>query len=388
MDLFNVYPLYDLEPVSGKGCYVFDRNGKSYLDFYGGHAVISIGHSHPFYIKRITDQLNQLAFYSNSVQNRLQQDLAKKLGRLSGCDDYRLFLCNSGAEAIENALKIASWHTGKTKVLAFKQGFHGRTSAAVRITDKASIQAPINQGFEVEYHQLNDLQSVQSSIGRADLAAVVVEGIQGIGGIHVPDPKFLQELELLCRRHDVPLILDEIQSGYGRSGRFFAFQHAGIQPDLITVAKGMGNGFPIGAVLIHPRFKASFGMLGSTFGGNHLACAAALAVLEVMKKEYLVENAETLGGYLLRQLTQIEGINQIRGKGLMIGVEYDFPVAELREKLLYEEEVFVGSSSEPNVLRVLPPLAITKMDIDIFIKKLKKVSHQLTRKQRLARTSA
>lgn len=382
MELFNVYPLYDVEPVKGNGCYVYDKDGQAFLDFYGGHAVVSIGHNHPHYVNKITEQLNGLAFYSNSVQNSLQQELANKLGRLSNCDEYQLFLCNSGAEANENALKLASWHTGKTKVIAFQKAFHGRTSAAVRATDKAAIQAPINQLFEVEFHALNEIEGVTKSLANGDVAAVIIEGVQGIAGIHIPDAKFLQQLRSACTQYDVPLILDEIQSGYGRTGKFFAFQHAGIEPDIISMAKGMGNGFPIGGILIHPKYKAKYGMLGTTFGGNHLACAAGIAVLEVIKEEYLIENAETLGNYFKKELKQIEGVKEIRSVGLMIGVEYEFPVSDLRKQLIFSEQVFTGGASNPNVLRILPPLSIRKMEVDIFMKKLKKVSHQFVSKMR------
>lgn len=370
MKLFEVYALYDLCPVRGLGAYVYDEHDKAYLDFYGGHAVISIGHSHPHYVERITNQLSRLAFYSNAVQNPLQEELAAKLGQLSGCDEYQLFLCNSGAEANENALKLASFHTGKTKVIAFNRAFHGRTSAAVHVTDNPSIVAPINRGFEVVFCDWEDLNTVTQHLAGGDVCAVIIEGIQGIGGIYVPGPEFLQELAQRCQHYGVVLILDEVQSGYGRSGKFFAFQHAGIEPDLITTAKGMGNGFPIGSVLIHPKFKAKIGLLGTTFGGSHLACAAALGVLEVIEKENLVENAEATGQYLISQLKEIEGVKEVRGQGLMIGLSFDFPTGPLRKHMLFEEDVFTGSASQSNVVRLLPPLCVGKAEADLLTSKL------------------
>ncbi|HHH49985.1 MAG TPA: aspartate aminotransferase family protein, partial [Saprospiraceae bacterium] len=360
MKLFKVYPLFDIEPVKGKGCYVYDQSGTKYLDFYGGHAVISIGHSHPHYIKRMTAQLNKIGFYSNSVTNSLQIELAQKLGQLSNCEDYQLFLCNSGAEANEDALKLASFATGYNKVIAFKKAFHGRTSAAVNVTDNPKIQAPINKGFESVLLDLNDIKTLKTECDKGGICAIIIEGIQGIAGINIPDPKFLKELEQICKQKNIPLILDEVQSGYGRSGKFFAFQHADIQPDIITTAKGMGNGFPIGGVLIQNKYVAKYGMLGHTFGGNHLACAAGLAVLEVMESEYLIQNSETLGNYFKKQLEQIDGVKEVRGRGLMLGIEFDFPIAEMRKQLIYKEHIFTGSSAHPNVLRLLPPLSIKK----------------------------
>ena len=371
MTLFEVYSLFDIEPISGKGCYVYDEKGTTYLDCYGGHAVISVGHSHPHYVKRISEQLNKLAFYSNSVKNELQIQLATLLGQLSGCEDYKLFLCNSGAEANENALKLASFHNGKSKVIAFHKAFHGRTSAAVNVTDNVKIQAPINQKFPVTFLALNDIEAVETQLEAGDVSALIIEGIQGIGGIHIPDPDFLKAVAVLCKKHDVVLIADEIQSGYGRTGKFFAFQHAGIEPNLITTAKGMGNGFPIGGVLIHPRFKAKPGLLGSTFGGNHLACAAGLAVLEIIRNEYLVDHAETLGNYFMQQLLSLGVFKAVRGKGMMIGMELNVPVAPLRKELLFGEKVFTGSSSDPNVIRVLPPLNIQKKEVNLFINKMR-----------------
>ncbi len=373
MKLFDVYPLYDIEPVRGQGCYVYDAEGTAYLDFYGGHAVISVGHSHPHYVKRLTEQVQLLGFYSNSIKNPLQQELADRLGKLSGCDNYELFLCNSGAEANENALKLASFHNGRTKVIAFQKGFHGRTSAAVNTTHNAKIQAPINRTFEVEYHELNHFDAAAESIAKGDVCAVIIEGIQGIGGIHLPEPAFLQLLREYCDQYNTVLILDEIQSGYGRSGDFFAFQHTGnLVPDLITVAKGMGNGFPIGGVLIHPKFPAKHGLLGTTFGGSHLACAAGIAVLEIMASEKLVENAAQTGQYLMSALQKMSGIKAVRGRGLMIGMEMAEPVAALRKQLLFEHQVFTGSSSEPNVMRLLPPLTIGKPEADLLLEKLAK----------------
>ena len=372
MKLFDVYPLFDLEIVAGKGCYTYDTQGTEYLDLYGGHAVISIGHSHPCYVKRITEQAQKLVFYSNSVINSLQQQLADKLGALSGYDDYALFLINSGAEANENALKLASFHTGKKKVIAFAHSFHGRTSAAVKVTDNPRIVAPINDTFKVAFLPLNDMARVEQEMAAGDVCAVIIEGIQGVGGIQVPDAQFLRDLREACTRHGVVLIVDEVQSGYGRTGKFFAHQHAGIRPDLITMAKGMGNGFPIGGVLISPQFTPVYGMLGTTFGGNHLACAAACTVLDVMRDEHLVDNAARVGQYLIDRLREIPQIKEVRGKGLMIGLEFDQPVKELRHKLLFEQHVFTGASGT-NVIRLLPPLSLSQEQADCFIGKLKNI---------------
>ena len=374
MKLFDVYPLYDINPVRGEGCYVYDEQGTAYLDLYGGHAVISIGHGHPHYIQRVSTQLQALPFYSNSVQNKVQEALAAKLGALSGCENYTLFLCNSGAEANENALKLASFYNNRTKVIAFKKAFHGRTSAAVNITDNESIKAPINKRYEAEFHPWNDLESVRTSMAKGDVSAVIIEGIQGVGGIYVPDVTFLESLQTLCKTYNVVLILDEVQSGYGRSGRFFAFQYANIEPDLITIAKGMGNGFPIGGVLIHPKFEAKYGLLGTTFGGNHLACAAGLSVLETIENEHLIANAATIGDYLMTQLAQLDGVVEVRGRGLMIGVEFNFPTADLRKHLLYKQHVFVGSASNPNVIRLLPPLTLGRAEADLFLEKLSAIN--------------
>ena len=371
MNLFDVYPLYDIEPVKGQNARVWDKNGVEYLDFYGGHAVISIGHAHPHYVKMISEQVARLGFYSNSIINSLQQELADKLGALSGCDDYQLFLINSGAEANENALKMASFHNGRTKIIAFKKAFHGRTSAAVNVTPDPKLVAPINATFEREFHDLNDIETVKASLLKGDVCAVIVEGIQGIGGIHLPNAEFLKEVQALCRQTNTVFILDEIQSGYGRSGKFFAYQYIdGLKPDIITTAKGMGNGFPIGSVLIHPKFKAKHGLLGTTFGGNHLACAAAIAVLDVLKSENLIKNAKEVGDYAIEKMKTLPGVKEVRGIGLMIGVEMEFSTAALRKRLAFEEKCFVGSSSEVNTLRLLPPLSITKADVDLLTEKM------------------
>jgi acetylornithine/N-succinyldiaminopimelate aminotransferase len=384
MKLFDVYPLYDIEPVKGIGCRVYDTEGVEYLDFYGGHAVISIGHAHPHYVKALSEQVAKLGFYSNSIQNSLQTELAQKLGEQSGLENYELFLINSGAEANENALKLASFYNGRTKVIAFKKGFHGRTSAAVNVTPDPKLVAPINKGFEVEFHELNDIQSVSDSLLRGDVAAVIIEGIQGIGGIHIPTASFLKELQAICNATDTVFILDEIQSGYGRSGKFFAFQHAeGIMPDIVTTAKGMGNGFPIGGTLIHPKFKAKHGMLGTTFGGSHLACAAAIAVLDVMKNEFLVENAATLGSYMMRELAKLPAVKEVRGLGLMVAVEFDFSTAILRKNLVFEEKCFIGSSSEANTVRILPPLSITKQDVDLLVEKMRSALIKVLEKEKI-----
>lgn len=368
MQLFEVYPLYDIEPVQGRDVLLWDKNGVQYLDFYGGHAVISIGHSHPRYVSRLTDQLKRLGFYSNSVQIPLQQELALRLGELSGYPDYHLFLCNSGAEANENALKLASFHTGRQAVVAFEHSFHGRTSAAVAVTDNAKIRAPLNENHEVIFAPLNDTAALQRIFQRADICAVIIEGIQGIGGIRLPSAAFLQEVQALCRRAGAVLILDEIQSGYGRTGKFFAHQFSGVQPDLITIAKGMGNGFPVAGVLIHPQFKATHGLLGTTFGGNHLACAAAVAVLEVMAAENLIDNSRVVGDYLLEHLRRMANrVREVRGRGLMIGLELDFPSAALRKRLLCEHHVFTGSAHDPNVIRLLPPLTLTRAHAQQFL---------------------
>ena len=367
MKLFDVYPLFDLEPVRGQGSYVYDADGRAYLDFYGGHAVISIGHSHPHYVQKITEQVQKLAFYSNSIQNPLQVELAEKLGRLSGCEDYQLFLCNSGAEANEHALKLASFYTGPTKIISLKGAFHGRTSAAVNVTDSEKIKAPINKGYETEFHEWNNLETVTASIQKGDVCAVIIEGVQGIGGIHQPDAHFLREVQEWCHQYDTVFILDEIQSGFGRTGAFFAFQHLGVTPDIISMAKGMGNGFPVGGILLHPKFEAQYGLLGTTFGGNHLACAATIAVLDVLESEHLIENARHWGAHLKSALEAMDGPVEVRGAGLMIGVEMDQPVGAVRKELLFEHGIFTGSAADPNVIRLLPALNIGAQEVDEFL---------------------
>jgi acetylornithine aminotransferase len=372
MKLFDVYPLYNIEIEKGAGCRTYDNQGHEYLDLYGGHAVISIGHSHPYFVQKLTQQAEKLIFYSNSVLNRYQNELAEKLGKLSDYEDYSLFLVNSGAEANENALKLASFHNRRRKVLAFEKAFHGRTSAAVRVTDNPKIVAPVNEGLEVVFVPLNDIEAVRRELANKDICAVIIEGIQGIGGIKVPEPAFLQELSKVCKETGTVLILDEIQSGYGRSGKFFAHQHAGIRPDLITTAKGMGNGYPIGGLLISPDFNASHGLLGTTFGGNHLASVAGIAVLDVLKAEKLIENARKTGEFLLEELRKIPQIKEVRGVGLMIGIEFEQPMKEIRDKLLYEHRIFTGATGI-HTIRLLPPLCLTVNDAAMFIDKLKKV---------------
>ena len=371
MELFDVYPLYDVTPVKARGILVTDDKGVEYRDFYGGHAVISIGHSHPHYISRITEQLQKIGFYSNSVHNPLQEELALKLGRMSQCEDYQLFLCNSGAEANENALKMASFHTGKSRVIAFTNSFHGRTSAAVATTDNDSINAPLNRQQQVSFVTFNDLEAFEEEAERGDVCAVILECIQGVGGLDEPDTGFLKEVEGICKYHNIVLIADEVQSGYGRSGKFFAFQHHGIQPDIISIAKGMGNGFPVGGILIGAHITPTHGLLGTTFGGNHLACAASLAVLEVIEKEGLVENAARLGVYFKEKARAISQVARIKGRGLMLGLEFDFEVADLRKRLIYKRHIFSGSAKNKYVLRVLPALNITAEDLDHFFNALK-----------------
>ncbi|MCI7140174.1 aminotransferase class III-fold pyridoxal phosphate-dependent enzyme [Alistipes sp.] len=366
MELFNVYSLYPVEPVRGKGCFVYDEAGTEYLDLYGGHAVISIGHALPAYVKALSEQVARLGFYSNSVENSLQRRLAALLGRISGYDDYRLFLCNSGAEANENALKLASFQTGRAKVLAMGKAFHGRTSGAVAATDNPAISAPFNRTPNVEFAPLNDLEAVRAKLSTREFAAVIVEGIQGVSGIHCPTDDFLRGVRAAATETGTQLILDEIQSGYGRTGRFFAHQQAGIRPDLITTAKGMGNGFPIGGVLIAPHFEARQGMLGTTFGGNHLACAAAIAVLETIEREGLVENAARVGDHLLGELRHFDRLKEVRGRGLMIGVEIDGPGSELRRRLLFEKHIFTGGAGASTV-RLLPALCLTRELADRFL---------------------
>lgn len=366
MKLFDVYSLWPIEPVKAKGCKVWDKEGTEYLDLYGGHAVISIGHTHPHYVEAIQEQISKIGFYSNSVENSLQTELAEKLGNLSEYPDYTLFLANSGAEANENALKLASFHTDKKRIIAFNEAFHGRTSGAVAITDNPSVQAPFNKGHEVTFLPLNDIDAVVAEIEKGDVAAVIIEGIQGVAGIFLPTDDFLQKLSTACKDNNVVLILDEIQSGYGRTGKFFAHQYAGIKPDIITMAKGMGNGFPIGGLLISPEFEAKKGLLGTTFGGNHLACAAAIAVLDVMKDENLIDNAKILGDYLTEQLSNHKCVKEIRGRGLMLGIDLQPEYADVRNKLLFESHIFTGGAKN-NVMRLLPPLSISKSEIDLFL---------------------
>jgi acetylornithine aminotransferase len=373
MELFNVYPLYNVTPVEAQGSYVWDEKGVKYLDLYGGHGVISVGHTHVKYVKSISDQLNKIGFYSNSIQNPLQKELAEKLGRISGCENYNLFLCNSGAEANENALKVASFKTGKSRVIAFSNAFHGRTSAAVAVTDNKNINAPINLQQQVVFLPLNDIELVIHEIGKGDVAAVIIEGIQGVGGLDEGTTTFFQEVEKICNKHNVFLILDEIQSGYGRSGHFFAFQHHNIQPDIITTAKGMGNGFPIGGVLILDKYEAKYGMLGTTFGGNHLACAAAISVLDIIEEEQLMANVKSVNAYFLDEIATVPKIKKVKGKGLMLGLEFDFEVGELRKKLIFDKHIFTGGSSNKCLLRILPPLSISKDQIASFITALKEV---------------
>jgi acetylornithine/N-succinyldiaminopimelate aminotransferase len=371
MNLFNVYPLFDITPVRAKDVYVYDKNNVQYLDLYGGHAVISIGHSHPKYVYNIAKQINKIGFYSNSIQNPLQDKLAQELAVASGCKNYHLFLCNSGAEANENALKLASFHTNKKKVIAFKNGFHGRTSAAVAVTDNTKIIAPINAQQEIELFNLGDLQGVEAALKQQDVCAVIIECIQGVGGLDESKTSFYRGLHLLCKKYEVVLIADEVQSGFGRTGDFFAFQKHKITPDIISMAKGMGNGFPVGGILIHSSIKASFGLLGTTFGGNHLACTASLIVLEVLKTEKLQKNAKEISYYFKKQALKIPKVKAIKGRGLMLGLEFDFPVAALRKELIYKHHIFTGNAKNPNLLRILPPLTIQKKHIDLFIEALK-----------------
>lgn len=354
MKLFDVYPLYDVTPVKAEGIVVTDDKGQSYLDFYGGHAVISIGHSHPHYIKRIKDQLDRIGFYSNSVQNPLQEELAAKLGRLSGCENYNLFLCNSGAEANENALKLASFHTGKSRVVSFKNSFHGRTSAAVAATDNPRINAPINQQQKVTFLDFGDLNALEAELSKGDVCAVILEAIQGVGGLDEPTTDFYQKIAEACKNNDVVLIADEVQCGFGRSGKFFAFQHHNIEPDIISIAKGMANGFPVGGILIHEKIEASYGLLGTTFGGNHLACAATLAVLEVFENESLSANAAKLENYFRAKAAEIPQVKKVKGRGLMLGLEFDFEVADLRKRLIHNQHLFTGGAKDKHVLRILP----------------------------------
>lgn len=376
MKQFEVYKLWPIEPVKGLGCKLWDAAGNEYTDLYGGHAVISVGHSHPVYVKTISDQLNKIGFYSNSVQNSLQNELAERLGRLSGYPDYSLFLCNSGAEANENAIKLASFHTGRKKLLAFSEAFHGRTSGAVAATDNPKIQAPFNETENVKFIALNDIEAAKNELNSKEYCAVIVEGIQGVAGIYSPTADFLKQLRTICDETGTLLILDEVQSGYGRTGKFFAHQHSQVKADLITMAKGMGNGFPIGGVLISDIFKPSYGMLGTTFGGNHLACAAAIAVLKILEDENLMENAKIVGAHIFNSLKGNSAIKDLRGEGLMIGIDLNPEYLSIKERLLLEEKIFTGSA-KTNIIRLLPPLNITIVEADKFITSFNKLKQSI-----------
>lgn len=384
MPLFDVYPLYNVTPVSGKDMYVYDDAGVEYLDLYGGHAVISIGHAHPNYVEAITKQVSTLGFYSNAIQNPLQVELADKIEKLSGCKGYNLFLCNSGAEANENALKLASFKTGKARVIAFNKGFHGRTSAAVAVTDNPNIVAPINAQQKVTFLALNDIEGVKKELEKGDVCAVIVEFIQGVGGLDQATADFYEQVYALCQVNNTMFIADEVQSGYGRSGKFFAFQYYNVTPDIISIAKGMGNGFPIGGILIHPDIEAKHGMLGTTFGGNHLACAAGLAVLNTIEQENLIANVNEVSEYFIAKAKTIPQIKNIKGRGLMLGLEFDFEVGNLRKQLIYDYHIFTGGASNKKLIRILPPLTIKKKHVDQFFEALKsalvsmeKVKHEV-----------
>ncbi|MBH46422.1 MAG: aspartate aminotransferase family protein [Flavobacteriaceae bacterium] len=373
MKLFDVYPLFDVTPVRARDVYIFDDQDTQYLDLYGGHAVISIGHAHPKYVESITQQLNQIGFYSNAVKNPFQVQLAEELTLDSNCENYKLFMCSSGAEANENALKLASFHTNKHSIIAFENAFHGRTSAAVASTDNAKIIAPLNAQQKVDFHPLGDLEAVENTLKKGETCAVIIECIQGVGGLDQSTTAFCQGLEILCKTYGAVLIADEVQSGFGRSGDFFAFQKHGIKPHIISMAKGMGNGFPVGGILIHPEIKASFGLLGTTFGGNHLACVATLSVLKALKAQNLMQNAKEMEVYFREQAKDISEIVNLKGRGLMLGLEFEFPVSELRKKLLFQHKIFTGSSKNPNLIRILPPLTIRKEHIDSLFKALKHI---------------
>ncbi len=373
MKNFDVYPLFNIEPVKAQGSYLWDKNGVQYLDLYGGHAVISIGHSHPHYVQKISDQLNKIGFYSNSVLISLQEELADKLGKLCGHDDYQLFLCNSGAEANENALKLASFHNGKKKVISFKKGFHGRTSLAVAVTDNASIVAPVNATENAIILPWNDEQALENAFKKEEISSVIIEGIQGVGGVHLASESFLKKIRTLCDENNALYIADSVQCGYGRSGKFYSHDFAGVSADIYTMAKGMGNGFPVGGIAIAPHIKPKHGLLGTTFGGNHLACAAAIAVLDVIAQDKLIANAATMGDYLMAQCKTIEGVKEVRGRGLMVGLELEIPCAGIRNTLLEEHKMFTGSSSDKNTIRILPALNIGKSEIDQFLGAFKTV---------------
>ena len=377
MNLFDVYPLYNITPVKALDFTITDKDGVKYLDLYSGHGVISIGHTHPKYVAKLKNQLDNIGFYSNAIQNPLQVELAEKLGKLSGCEEYSLFLCSSGAEANENALKLASFHTNKSRVISFENAFHGRTSAAVATTDNKKIVAPINAQQVVTFLPLNNIDLVEAELKDGDVACVIIEGIQGVGGLDEGTTEFFQALEKICKKHDVVLILDEVQSGYGRSGKFFAFQHHNINPDIICLAKGMGNGFPIGGIMISPKFKASYGLLGTTFGGSHLACAAGIAVLDAIESQNLMDNVNSVYAYFLEAIKQVPEVIKVKGKGLMLGVEFDFDVSVLRKKMIVEKHIFTGNANNKNLLRILPPLTINKEAIDTFIIALKETLSEL-----------
>ena len=371
MNLFDVYPLYEVTPKKAKDVFVFDENQNKYLDLYGGHAVISIGHGNKYYVKSIVDQINKIGFYSNAIKNPLQNELAIKLANASNCNNYSLFMCSSGAEANENAIKLASFHNNKCRIISFKNAFHGRTSAAVAVTDNPNIVAPINSQQKVTFLPFNEIDKVEIELKKNDVSSVIFESIQGVGGLDQPDDKFIDNLSKLCKKYDVCLIADEVQSGFGRSGDFFGFQKFKIEPDIITLAKGMGNGFPVGGVLINRKIKPKYGMLGTTYGGNHLACAATLSVLHQIKENNLMENAKVVGDYFINKAKKIDKIKNVKGRGLMLGLEFDFEVAELRKKLIYDHKIFTGGSSNKKLIRILPPLTIKKEHIDIFFKALK-----------------
>lgn len=376
MKLFDVYPLYDVTPVRADDVYVYDEKGTEYLDLYGGHAVISIGHGHPHYVKKLKNQLDQIGFYSNAIHNPLQHELAAAIGHQSCCSDYQLFLCSSGAEAIENGLKLASFQTNKKRVIAFKNAFHGRTSAAVAVTDNPNINAPLNKQQEVTFLEFNDSASLEKELKKEDVCAVIFEAIQGVGGLDEPSEKFIYDMDRLCKENKVCLIADEVQSGFGRTGTFFAYQKYKIEPQIVTMAKGMGNGFPIGGILVHPSIKAKYGMLGTTFGGNHLACSASLAVLRVLEDERLQNHAYKMGVFFKEQAQKIKGLKKIKGRGLMLGIEFDFEVGALRKTLIYDKKIFTGGSSNKKLLRILPPLTVQKTHINLFFKGLKEALNE------------
>ena len=370
MNLFDVYPLYNVTPTKANGMYIYDDKNEKFLDLYGGHAVISIGHGNPYYIKKLTEQMKKISFYSNAIQNPLQKELAKKLTQYSKCEDYNLFMCSSGAEAIENALKLASFYNKKSRVIAFKNSFHGRTSAAVAVTDNPKIISPLNAQQKVSFIKFNNINELEFELKKGDVSSIIFESIQGVGGLDQPKEKFIKEMCLLSKKYNVCVIADEVQSGFGRSGDFFAFQKFNIKPDIITIAKGMGNGFPVGGILVNHKIKAEYGMLGTTYGGNHLACVATLAVLNELKENKLQENALKIGEYFKSKLEKIKEIIKIKGRGLMLGIEFDFNVSELRKNLIYKQKIFTGGSSNKNLIRILPPLIINKNQVDVFLKSL------------------